>query len=93
MTRNEFIDGGIRILGVYFLIGGILGLPSALRVIYMLLNDSTQALHAGGFRAFWSAFDLRSWTVIPSIILEFVLGWYLLKGGKWFCAQATENPL
>lgn len=83
MTRNEFIDGGIRILGVYFFIGGILQLPSVLNV---LLNFRGIAFVDFGY------FMSIAWAVFHALI-QLAAGWYLLNGGKWFYKLAVQdNP-
>lgn len=90
MTRNEFIDGGIRILGVYFLTHAIIMFPQTLPVIFAFLGVLSDLLHAGGFHVIGSYFNMTLNTLIP-VLMYLILGWYLLNGGKWFYERATRE--
>ena len=83
MTRNEFIDGGIRILGVYFFIGGVLELPGLLQVL--LIFRGISFIDSGYLMGI-------AWVVFH-VLIQLAVGWYLLNGGKWFNNWAVQdNP-
>ena len=82
MTRNEFISGGLRILGAYFFIHGLL---RAVDLIPVMANFGLLSWH-----------DLPKYlfTIVYAVVspvLYLALGWYLLHGGKWFYERATRE--
>lgn len=89
MSRNELISAGIRLIGVYLFVQGILMIPSFCSVLLALIIGAfADRFSFGGFLQAFATGALISGFLI---LFHLAIGWYLMGGAQRLFARATSD--